>query len=370
MSRVVQELEKGVIRCPAEIILPPIVSPENLWQKANLRAQKEGIIRGDGLFLDFTLSELPLKATVKNFADGEFLVQIGKDQVSGQKAAYFLSGVANSQMVSLLSHYTDALRQLGIQEITLVCPFLGFTRGDKPAPDTLSYVESRGLRALADIISTFADRIITVEPHSPETIRYFSQEKKIPVVAFSPWQFLTDVFLMKRGTNVNDNLVVIGPDQGRASAATKIGAHLNVPLVSLEKTRNPVTGDVTVKPLTEEQRQILWRKEIVSYDDVITSGSTLEKILAELEKANIKCLYVLACHGVFCGEAVKKMSHLLIEKIFLTDSRQPVNDLSPLGDKVRVIPLWPFLESIVEKDKADPFFNPWQHPQFSPIVCR
>jgi ribose-phosphate pyrophosphokinase len=61
-------------------------------------------------------------------------------------------------------------------------------------------------------------------------------------------------------------------------------------------------------------------KNIAIIDDIISTGGTMAKSINELKKQNAKKIYVVCTHGLFTGDAIKKLNSAKCDEIISTDT--------------------------------------------------
>ncbi len=103
----------------------------------------------------------------------------------------------------------DALRGASARRITAVLPYFPYARSDKKDEPRISITA----RLMADLIETAgADRVITVDLHSPQVQGFF----RIPSDNLSARSILAEYFLKRPDL---DNHVVVAPDAGEVKDA-------------------------------------------------------------------------------------------------------------------------------------------------------
>jgi ribose-phosphate pyrophosphokinase len=83
----------------------------------------------------------------------------------------------------------------------------------------------------------------------------------------------------------------------------------------MEKTRiNGTTVEIKTKNLDVKD------KKVAIIDDIISTGGTMAQSIKELKKQGAKQVFVACTHGLFAGEAVKKISSAGCNEIISTDT--------------------------------------------------
>ena len=111
----------------------------------------------------------------------------------------------------------------------------------------------------ADLLATAgADRVLTLDLHADQIGGFFS----MPSDHLTGMPLLTDYFA---GLGIED-LVVVG-DTGRIKAASECARRLRTQLAVLDKFRDPITSDVTIRGLAGDVRG---RTVLYVEDEVVT----------------------------------------------------------------------------------------------------
>ncbi len=240
------------------------------------------------------------KTTYKVFPDGELYVKVEKLD----EAVVVQSINSNDDLVQLMLIF-DAL---GDAEITAVIPYMGYARQDRAFEEG----EAVSIRAVAKLIESYADRVITVNIHSERAKGYF---KKLTEVDAMPL-----IGKYYRGRDV----VMISPDLGSLKRVERASRHAECEYDYLEKVRiDAEKVEIKPKNLNVEGR------DVVIVDDIISTGGTIveaTKVLKSLGARSIECACV---HAVLAGNALNKLFNAGIKKVVATDTvEKPVSLIS------------------------------------------
>jgi ribose-phosphate pyrophosphokinase len=83
----------------------------------------------------------------------------------------------------------------------------------------------------------------------------------------------------------------------------------------MEKTR--IDGEtIEIKPKKLDTQN----KNVAIIDDIISTGGTMSKSIQELKKHGAKNVFVACTHGLFAGDAVKKLNSAGCNEIISTDT--------------------------------------------------
>lgn len=252
-------------------------------------------------------SKIPLgEIDLGVFTDGEIDVWV-KDNVNNKNVFIVQSNSypINDNIVEL-ALIADALRRSGAAKITAVIPYFGYSRKEKQTRPG----EPISAKVVADlIISSGISKVICLDLHADAIVGFFN----VPVIYLSALEILANHLKNKNFANP----VVIAPDVGGVKRARNFAAILNAPLAVIEKHRHAHIRDhMEVLSMSGE----VSGDTAIIVDDVISTGGTIIESANALKKKGVKKVIVCAIHGVFAGNAIKKLEDSVVEKIFVTDS--------------------------------------------------
>ena len=246
-----------------------------------------------------------VNTSIRKFADGEIYIEINEN-IRGNSIFIIqsISSPANDNLMELLL-CIDALKRSSAKNITAVIPYFGYARQDrKVVPRT-----SISAKLVSNLITNAgADRVVTVDLHAGQIQGFFD----IPVDNL----FATPIFAkhIKRKIK-NKNIICVAPDVGGVERARALGKKLDVGLAIVDK-RRPSPGRSQVMNVIGNVKN----KICILTDDIIDSGGTIVNAADALVKRGAKEVHVYATHGVFSGDAVKKIKNSKIKNLVITDS--------------------------------------------------
>ena len=246
-----------------------------------------------------------INSSIRKFADGEIYIEINEN-IRGNSIFIIqsISSPANDNLMELLL-CTDALKRSSAKNITAVIPYFGYARQDrKVVPRT-----SISAKLVSNLITKAgADRVVTVDLHAGQVQGFFD----IPVDNL----FCTPIFARHVKKNIKSrNIICVAPDVGGTERARALGKSLDVGLAIVDK-RRPAPGKSQVMNVIGNVKD----KTCIIVDDIIDSGGTIINSAKALKDRGAKEVYVYITHGVFSGEAVKKIQQSTIKKLVITDS--------------------------------------------------
>lgn len=243
---------------------------------------------------------------ITRFADSECRVYV-KEKINDKEVVILqsLSQIADQHLVELCL-IGQACENLGAKKITAVIPWLGYSKQDKEFRSG----EAISVQLIAKVIEVAGfDRVITIELHSQNVISFF----KIPVTEISTHQLLAKAL----GNQINiEDMVVVSPDRGGRSRSELFAKSVNLPIIYLEKERNPTTGELVIGGISAA----LDDRSVIIFDDIINTAATAIKTSEFLKKNRAKSIFFLATHAVLAGEASQLLAASLIDRVIVADT--------------------------------------------------
>ena len=248
----------------------------------------------------------------KRFPDKELYVRI-LDDISDKDVIIVQTTYPDQNIIELFL-LQNAVEEAGAKTITVVIPYYGYARQDTKFQDG----EAISAKALASLIGLNADKVVTVDPHKQHILNFFSTS------AYS-CSAVPEIAKYLKQKNIE---LVLAPDKGAVDRAKKASEIINCEFDYMEKTRiNETTVEIKPKNL------IAQNKNVAIIDDIISTGGTMALSIKELKKQGAKKIFVACTHGLFVGDAIKKLSTAGCEEIISTDTI--VSDFS----KVKIAPV-------------------------------
>ena len=261
-----------------------------------------------------------LETTAYDFANGEMYVRYtepvrGADAFVMQAHTEPINKWIMEQLIMV-----DAMKRASARSITVVAPFLGYSRQDKKHQGR----EPITARLMFDLFrSAGADRIMTVDLHAAQEQGFFDG----PVDHLTAMPVLIDYV---RSHVPMDKATIVSPDAGRIKVSEQWAAKLGgLPLAFIHKTR-----DIT-RPNHAEAHGIIGDvkgRDCVVVDDMIDTAGTLCANVKELKAMGAGDIYVCATHGIFSGPAIERLNDAPIVECLVTDAI-PVE----VGGKIKTI---------------------------------
>jgi ribose-phosphate pyrophosphokinase len=181
------------------------------------------------------------------------------------------------------------LKDLKAKSICLVVPYLSYMRQDKQ----FNSGEAITSDYFAQLISSFADRIITIDPH-------LHRRSSMNEIYSIPCNVLHSAKLISSWIKNNiQKPLLIGPDSESEQWVSEVAKDAGAPYIVLEKLRRG-DNDVDVSiPQTEKYKD----HTPVLVDDIISTANTMIETIGHLKKASMKPAVCIGVHAVFANLA-------------------------------------------------------------------
>jgi len=276
------------------------------------------------------------KAKVRNFSDGEIMVEIGEN-VRGRDVYVIQSTCepSNNNLMELLV-MVDALKRASAARITAVMPYFGYARQDrKVAPRTP--ITSK---LVADLIATAGtDRVLTMDLHAGQIQGFFN----IPVDhLYAAPVMLHDIKEKNAG-----RLVVVSPDAGGTERARAFAKRLDAGLAIIDKRRSG--------PNVSEVMHIIGDVEgeaCLIVDDMIDTAGTLCQAAKALKEKGAREVFACATHAVLSGPALERINESCLREVVITNTIPTTQKLAACP-KLRSLSVAGLLAEAIKRINSD-----------------
>lgn len=269
------------------------------------------IVRGpSSLQLGAKIAELmhtkPVTVAFKNFPDGESYIRL-EVSVKNEEVAIVQTTSPPQQDTKIvqLALLSDAAKRDGAKKVRAVVPYLAYARQDR----VFLKGEALSAQTIARMLqSSGVDSLITVNVHQEKVLSGFPFQAR----SVSAINLLAD-YLKRNGFG---GAFALAPDSGAMHIAEEAQNVLRGGCGYLEKQRDRVTGQTS----TESKKLDVQGKTVVIFDDIISTGGTIvsaTKIVKALGAGNV---HVACVHGLFVGDAEKRMLDAGVQEIVATDT--------------------------------------------------
>ncbi|MDR3208347.1 MAG: ribose-phosphate diphosphokinase [Rickettsiales bacterium] len=200
----------------------------------------------------------------------------------------------------------DALKRNGAKRITLVAPYLGYSRQDRRAGDSRSPISAK---LLADMLQVAGvNQIITADVHNLAIEGFYN----IPFMNASTAELFANDICAR---NHIENAVIVIPDAGGSARARSVAKRLDADVVLIDKRREHANKIESMRLVGDVRH-----RDAILVDDIIDTGGTLMNGAALLLDKGAQSVRVYASHGLFSGDALEKIDSSAISEVVVTDS--------------------------------------------------
>ncbi|MBP5294922.1 MAG: ribose-phosphate pyrophosphokinase [Lachnospiraceae bacterium] len=275
------------------------------WRSERERAKGENALHFRGYQRDSYI----LGSRVPRFGSGEGKGEItesvrGYDvyimtDVLNNSLTYKVRGIVNH--MSPDDHYADLKRIIGAiqgkaQRITVIMPFLYESRQHRRTKrESLDCAYM-----LQELVAMGVDDIITFDAHDPRV------QNAIPNCGFETidctYQFIKGLAHYTPYIHFDsDHLMVVSPDEGGMNRAVTVANYLGVNVGMFYKRRDYTKIVNGTNPIVAHEYlgTDLEGKDVLIFDDMISSGGSMLEVAAELKKRHAGRVFVLATFGLF-----------------------------------------------------------------------
>lgn len=243
----------------------------------------------------------------KTFPDGESYIRFSIDSLQDEDVVIVqtTSPPQDQRLIQLLLMADNAL-ELKARSITAVVPYFAYSRQDK----RFLSGEAFSVKTIVKLLGNCGvNRIITVNAHNPKVLETF----KIPVEDLSAIPLLAEHF---RAKDLVENPVSLSLGKKGLSVAKEADGVLKGGFDYISTRRDVITGRVTL----EEKQLRIENRDVIIFDDVISSGGTMAKAVKLVKEQGAKKVYSACVHPLLMGNAKRRILENGAEEIIGTDS--------------------------------------------------
>jgi len=261
------------------------------------------------------------------FPDGESRIRFECSVENDDVVIVQTTGPPQNENLIHLFLMADNAKDLKAKTITAVVPYFAYARQDQ----RFRPGEAFSLKTMVTLLQTCGvKRILTVNSHNPAVLKAMP----IRIIDLSAIPLLAEYYKnIDLGNAVSLSL-------GKKGLATAIEANnvLKGGYDYIPTQRDRTTGTVTL----EEKTLPIKGKDVVIFDDIISSGGTMIKAVAHAKRQDAKTVNVACVHPLMTEEVKDKILNAGADQILATDSVQ-----SPIS-VVSIAPL--IAEALAEKE--------------------
>ena len=243
------------------------------------------------------------------FPDGERYQRIATP-VTDRHVAIVGGTISDTDTLELFDLACAAVKE-GVRTLTLVIPYFGYGTMERAVmPGEVVTAKARAILLSSIPQAADGNRVVMIDLHADGIAHYFEGNVR-PVHLYAKPLILEAIRALGDG-----DFVLASTDAGRAKWVESLANELGVSAGFVFKRR--ISGSETeVRAMSADVRD----RDVVVYDDMIRTGSSLAHAAAAYRGAGARRVFVVATHGIFPGDALASLaSGGLVERVVCTDS--------------------------------------------------
>lgn len=263
--------------------------------------------------------------TLRTFSDGEQYVQFCEN-IRGRDVFLVQSTNPPAENLMRLFLALDAAKGASARKVTVVIPYYGYARQDRKSKPR----EPIAARTVASMLEHLgADQILTMDLHN-DAIGGFFRNTNVDYLYARP-VIVAELKEYFKKEIAADDLVVVSPDAGGVVRAQSYAKRLmkDAEMAIIHKERDLPNQVARMKLVGDVSG-----KTALIVDDMFDTCGTLTRAVDLLVENGAKDVYATAPHGVFSGDAFKKIEASPIKKLFISDTIAPDREFP---EKIHVI---------------------------------
>jgi ribose-phosphate pyrophosphokinase len=271
------------------------------------------------------------KSGIGTFSDGEIRFQ-SHENVRGADVfvVQSLTSDINFHIMELLL-MADAFKRASAKRITAVIPYYAYARQDRKDRPRVPI----SARLLADLLETAGfSRVLTIDLHANQIQGFFN----IPVDNLMGLPIFASHFKKMD----SENIVIVSPDAGGVERARNFSKLLKAGLAIADKRRTApnvaeifhIIGDVD-------------GKDAIIVDDIVDTAGTLSATIKAVRNNGAKRVFALCTHGIFSGEAIKRIAQSPVDSVYTTDTVPLINGKEDC-EKIKVLSVAELFATAIE----------------------
>lgn len=278
-------------------------------------------------YLDISMGD----SDVITFSEGNTFVRIN-EPIRG-KDVYLVQTIGlkpNDEFVEIL-FWMDAFKRASAKSITAIIPYFSYAKGDKKDEPRVS-IRARVCAECIELAG--ADRIITMDLHSPQIQGFFKKPVDHLQALLLICEYIKSLKL--------ENYIIVSPDAGFAKQAREYSRYLGVPTVISDKIRTDHSENASILEIIGDVNG----KNAVIVDDFTISGGTLINVAQRLKQLGAVKIIACTSHLLMNEKGMQRINESDIDKLVSTDSIY--NPIVKSSDRINIITVAPlFAEAVL-----------------------
>ena len=245
---------------------------------------------------------------LKIFPDGESYIRFESQSLKNEDIVIVqtTSPPQDQRLIQLLL-MADNAKDMGAKSITAVVPYFAYGRQDK----RFLPGEALSTKTIVKLLEECGvNKIITVNAHNPAVLKTF----KILVQDLSAISLLAQYFKTKKLVNP----LSLSMGKKAISVAQEADSILHGGYDYVASKRDVVTGSVTL----EDRPLLVKNRDVIIFDDIISSGGTMANAVKLVKDNGAKKVYAACVHPLLMGDSQERIMENGAEEIVGTDCVQ------------------------------------------------
>jgi len=260
--------------------------------------------------------ELGYEATLLNhrlFPDGETYIRF-PEPIQGETVVLVQTTAPNPdrKLMQLLFMVRTA-KDMGAAKIVAVIPYLAYARQDKRflEGEALSFDIILGMLESAGVNDT-----VLIDIHNEKAVDALRERHEMRTHTLTAVYYLAEY--MK--DNSYEGAYSLSPDLGRSELVEKVSQVMGGGFAFFMKVRDRYTGKTTMKAKNLD----LEGKDVVIFDDIISSGGTMARAIQGLKDQGAGKVAAVCTHALPVPGANEKLKNAGADKIVATDTVESI----------------------------------------------
>lgn len=281
------------------------------------------------------LLKVQVTCPISVFSDGEIRVRIEPNLRRRKVFLIQSTSMPVNDHIMELALMADAAKRASASEVTAVIPYFGYARQDRKE---MSRVPISASAIASLLINSGVDRVLTLDIHSEQLEGSIKQ----------PWDNLYASYSLLPALKQRhmQPLVVASPDKGgflRAAGYAKLLKAEGIAIAYKERDLSVNNVSETVNIIGEVKD-----KDVLLVDDMVDTAGTIVHAANFIKNRGAKSVRVAATHGLFSGDALKKINESAIEEMIITDSINPREEVLS-NKKIAIVTVAPLLAEAIRR---------------------
>jgi ribose-phosphate pyrophosphokinase len=243
---------------------------------------------------------------LKIFPDGESYIRFETESLKNEDVIIVqTTSPPQDQRLIQLFFMADNALDMKAKSITVVAPYFAYNRQDK----RFLLGEAFSIKTILKLFEKCGtSKIISVNTHSPSALKTLG----IPVEDLSAIPTLAEYIKAK---GLAENPVSLSLGKKALNMAAEAHQVLKGGFDYVSTKRDVVTGNVTL----EEKALSVGNRDVVIFDDIISSGGTMAKAVKFAKDSGARKVYAACVHPLLMGDSQKRIIENGAEDIIGTD---------------------------------------------------